>query len=76
MSLPLTYYQFYEWYYGSGTATNSSDDGNNSSNTEARRDSAESEEVHSVTSTLVNDTPTLVHDTNGTNGGWTFDIGQ
>ena len=65
-------------YPVSGSATNSSDDENNSvtDEPEARSDSAESEVVHSNTPTLVhfntsaptqNTPPTLVHDVNGTN---------
>ena len=56
-------------YPVSGSATNSSDDENNSvtDEPEARSDSAESEVVHFNTSAPTQNTPTLVHDVNGTN---------
>ena len=59
--------RFYE-YTVSGSVSNSSDVENNSvtDESELRRDSAESEVVHSITPTLVQNTPTLVHDVNGT----------
>ena len=60
--------RFYE-YPVSGSLTDSSDVENNSvtDEPEVRRDSAESEVAQLITPTLVQNTPTLVHDVNGTN---------